>query len=372
MSPAAAVQASQEPFDLVVSELVPGDELRIVDVCRRATPRVPLSFSLPAATNSGPPNQSNAAPSTTIKTAARLPERPGRALLATAGQAARSAAANGHTKHREQAENGRGQNGHVNGQAAISADDLQAYCRILNALPVHLAMLDEQGVIRTANDAWRQYPLGVLYQNHEHLEGTDYLAVCDAAVEQGQEQAQAIADGLRRVLAGKCSTFGVEYPCQTEGVQRWFKLAASPLRDDKHRGAMIAHVDITDRKQAELERDQLFEQSLSLLCIGGFDGHMRRWSRSVQVLGYQPNELVKLSLWTLLHPDDRELASVMGDQLRAGEMVSTTEMRVRSKDGSYRWILWDAVPCLEQDLFFATGQDITDRKVIEQQLHDSH
>jgi PAS domain S-box-containing protein len=186
------------------------------------------------------------------------------------------------------------------------------------------------------------------------------------------EQAAEIVDGLRRVLAGRCAAFACEYPYQSDGVQRWFKFAASPLRDRKHSGAIVAHVDITDRKQAELERDQMFEQSLSLLCIGGFDGHMRRWSRSVEALGYEPDELRKLSLWSLLHPEDRELTNHMGDQLRKGQMVTTTELRVRSKDGSYRWILWDAVPCLEQDLFFATGQDITDRKRMEQQLHESH
>lgn len=378
---------SQEPFDVVLSDLVQGDALRVLDDCRRAAPQVPVVIL----TSRG--NEFWAAESIKRGAADYLSTHQPEYLrllsecLVSVGARAATAVANGHassrgTDHRNgQADHG--SNGHthqehdgnghgVNDHTAIPVDDLQVYCRILNALPVHLAMLDEQGVIRTVNDAWRKYSLGVLYQNHEHLEGTDYLAVCDAAVEQGQEQAQAIADGLRRVLADKCSTFGVEYPCQTEGIQRWFKVMASPLRDDKHRGAMIAHVDITDRKQAELERDQLFEQSLSLLCIGGLDGYMRRWSRSVQVLGYKPNELMKLSLWTLLHPDDRELASAMGAQLRAGEMVSTTEMRVRSKDGSYRWILWDAVPCLEQDLFFATGQDITDRKEIEQQLRESH
>jgi PAS domain S-box-containing protein len=387
---------AQESFDVVLSDLVRGDALRVLEDCRRAAPHTPVVIL----TSRG--NEFWAAESIKRGAADYLSTHQpeylrlvAECLLAVHTRAA--ANGNGHARHAEEhsqnghasnghnghenghtqdgnghVQNGHSPNGHAAAPAAIPEDDLQVYCRILSALPVHLAMLDQQGMIRTVNDAWRKYSLGSLYQNHEHLEGTDYLAVCDQGVEQGIEHAQAIADGLRRVLVGKCSTFAVEYPFQIDGVQRWFKMAASPLRDDKHQGAMIAHVDITDRKQAELERDQLFEQSLSLLCIGGFDGYMRRWSRSVQVLGYKPNELMKLSLWSLLHPEDRELASVMGDQLRAGEMVSTTEMRVRSKDGSYRWILWDAVPCLEQDLFFATGQDITDRKEIEQQLRESH
>ncbi len=260
----------------------------------------------------------------------------------------------------------------TNGHATPTAEDIYAYCNILNALPVHLAMLDERGVIRAANNAWRRHAIENRFQSARHIEGVDYVAVCDAAVAEGHEHAEAIAAGLRNVLDDRFPTFGCEYPCVIDGTQRWFRMAASPLRDDKYRGAIVAHVDITDRKQAELERDQIYEQSLSLLCVGGFDGYMRRWSASVGVLGYSPKELKKLPLSSLLHPDDFELAAAMGQQLLAGEMVTTTEMRVRSKDGTFRWILWDAVPCIEQGLFFATGQDITDRKEIEQQLRESH
>ncbi len=348
--------------DVVVCDLVPGDELAVLERCRAA------DMGLPVVIVTGRGNEYWAAEAIKRGAADYLSKQPGY-LQRLPEVLVAAARAGGKTQLAPAHRNG---NGHAGGSHARATDDIQVYTSILNALPVHLAMLDERGQIRAANDAWRTYALDCHYQRVEHGLGTDYLAICDAAVEAGLEKATEIADGLRRVLAGRCSTFACEYPCLYEGVQRWFKMAASPLRDDKHRGAIIAHVDITDRKQAELERDQLFEQSLSLLCIGGFDGMMRRWSRSVKVLGYSPAELTKLSLWSLLHPDDRELALQMGQQLRAGEMVTTTEMRVRSKDGSYRWILWDAVPCLEQDLYFATGQDITDRKVMEQQLRESH
>jgi|GEM_PF-1257611 len=355
--------------DVVICELAPGDELSVLDQRRKAGSRVPVVIV------TGRGNEYWAAEAIKRGAADYISKQPGylerlSETLLTAAQAVR-ASGNG-AAHPGNGHNGNGQSsGNGNGHAQAT-DDIQGYTSILNALPVHIAMLDERGQIRAVNDAWRKYSLDCHYQQSQHLLGTDYLAVCDAAVDAGMEKATDIGDGLRRVLAGSCSTFACEYPCLYEGVQRWFKFAASPLQDEKHRGAIIAHVDITDRKQAELERDQIFEQSLSLLCIGGFDGLMRRWSRSVKVLGYTPAELPKLSLWSLLHPDDRELALQMGQQLRSGEMVTTTEMRVRSKDGSYRWILWDAVPCLEQDLFFATGQDITDRKVMEQQLSESH
>jgi PAS domain S-box-containing protein len=355
--------------DVVLCELAPGQELAVLEDRRRAGSNVPVII----VTSRG--DEYWAAEAIKRGAADYLSKQPGYLARLSAAILAVTRASDLH-------KNGFGANGsnglissnanEQSGTLARATDDIKVYTSILNALPVHIAMLDERGKIRAVNDAWRKYALDCHYQHSEHLPGTDYMEVCDAAVTAGIEKATEIADGMRRVFAGRCSTFACEYPYQYEGVQRWFKFAASALQDDRHRGAMIAHVDITDRKQAELERDQLFEQSLSLLCIGGFDGLMRRWSRSVKVLGYTPAELPKLSLWSLLHPDDRELALQMGQQLRSGEMVTTTEMRVRSKDGTYRWILWDAVPCLEQDLFFATGQDITDRKVMEQQLSESH
>ncbi len=256
--------------------------------------------------------------------------------------------------------------------AAARNGDMGLYTRILNALAVNMAMLDEHGKIVATNNAWRQAALENHYQKSTHLDGVDYLAVCDDAVRQQMNQADVIAAGLRGVLAGEPYPFATEYASHVNGARRWYKFAASPLRDDEHSGAIVVHVDITDRKQAESERDQLFEQSLSLLCIGGFDGYMRRWSASANLLGYTPEELVSIPLWKLLHPDDMQLAAELGRRLQAGELVSTHELRVRSKDGTYRWILWDAVACLDQEVFFATGQDITDRKQIEQQLRESH
>lgn len=244
---------------------------------------------------------------------------------------------------------------------------------ILNSLPVHFAVLDESGTIREVNDAWTRLAFETPLQSASYVVGVNYLAMCDAAADQQCSEAPEIARGLRRVLAGQCATFAAEYAWEASGQTQWFKVIVSPVRSDRVRGAVVVHVDVTNRKSADQERDRLFEESMSLLCVAGFDGYMRRCNPGIErMLGYSHDEIMAMPLAQLVHPADCQQMITMTDLLRQGERVSGVETRIRTKDGSYKWILWDAVPCVEQEIYFANGQDINARKQFEQQLHESH
>ncbi|HEY2893046.1 MAG TPA: PAS domain S-box protein, partial [Pirellulales bacterium] len=124
--------------------------------------------------------------------------------------------------------------------------------------------------------------------------------------------------------------------------------------------------------QEWIERAALFDQSLGLLCVVGFDGYMKIWNPSWNyVLGYSSEEMMAVRLRELVHPEDEEVVNGIVASVRTGLRRAAIEARFRCKDGSYRTILWNAVPCLEHEAFFATGQDITDRKLVEKQLRES-
>ena len=232
--------------------------------------------------------------------------------------------------------------------------------RTLDALPVHVAIVDPDGKVLAANRLWKDQPLETFCQNAELGEGADYLQACELAAGGNIESAAAVAQGLRQVLDGQCESFSIEYPTRDSGPERRFKLVASPMFFEGRTAAVITQVEIARQKPADQERDRLFEQSLGLLCIIGFDGYLKRWNPAwCGVLGYQYEEIMSMRLRELLYAEDLERMFKVRDQLASGHGSTAVETRVRCKDGSYKWILWNAVPCLEQQVLFATGQDIT-------------
>jgi PAS domain S-box-containing protein len=130
--------------------------------------------------------------------------------------------------------------------------------------------------------------------------------------------------------------------------------------------------DITERKLAEKERDRLFNLSLDMLSIAGFDGYLRQvnpaWNR---ILGWTEEELLSKPWIGFIHPDDREATVLVGRQLAAGVPVYFFENRYQCKDGSYRWISWNALPLPEEELILAVAHDSTDQRKLESQLRQA-
>ncbi len=123
---------------------------------------------------------------------------------------------------------------------------------ILNALPAHIALLDANANIIDVNEAWRHFSASNSTTGSQDSIGFNYLDVCDAAPGEAFE-AHRTAAGIRAILAGESDSFSLEYPCHGPDTKRWFNMVATPLRSFQQRGAVVMHIDITDRKLAELE-----------------------------------------------------------------------------------------------------------------------
>jgi PAS domain S-box-containing protein len=111
------------------------------------------------------------------------------------------------------------------------------------------------------------------------------------------------------------------------------------------------------RTQEQFER--FFTMSQDLLCIAGFDGYFKRvneaWSR---VLGYTAPELLAEPYMNLVHLDDRDTAQVEMARLATGDAV-TMENRWRCRDGSYKWLFWNAIAKPEEHIIYAVARDDT-------------
>ncbi|PSB43455.1 PAS domain S-box protein, partial [Chamaesiphon polymorphus] len=177
-------------------------------------------------------------------------------------------------------------------------------------------------------------------------------------------------------LGDEVINFENRYRCQ-DGSYRWILWNAMSHIPSQLWYA-IGH-DVTERKQleadrleAEQDRDRFFNLSIDLLAIGSFEGYFTRLNPAVeQILGFTRAELMAEPFMNFVHPDDRESTLAGAQSLVDGEPMVSCENRYRCKDGSYRWISWNAIPHAPDRVWYATGHDITERKQAEAALRES-
>jgi two-component system NtrC family sensor kinase len=156
-----------------------------------------------------------------------------------------------------------------------------------------------------------------------------------------------------------------------DGTVRWVRDSVQVSKGADGRLLRLDGVlsDITESRLAGEERDRFFELSLDLLCVAGFDGYFKRLNPSWErVLGWTVEELQAKPYLYFVHPDDREATTAEAKKLAAGGQTISFENRYRCKDGSYRWLLWNAAPYPSRQVVFAAARDISGRKRGEQQL----
>ncbi len=134
----------------------------------------------------------------------------------------------------------------------------------VDGLTAHIAVLDDRGEIILTNKAYRDFGARNGIEPRTVSEGANYLAVCDTASGEHSEDAAPFAEGLREVLSGKRRSFELEYPCHSPDEERWFIGHVTPFDGEGPRQVIVAHEDITKRKQAEMETARIEAQNQQL------------------------------------------------------------------------------------------------------------
>lgn len=148
-----------------------------------------------------------------------------------------------------------------------------------------------------------------------------------------------------------------------DGSRFWASGVVTPVRDQSGKLIGFSKVmrDMTERNKLTDERDRFFALSMDMLSIVHLDGRFQRVNPAFQeALGYSEEELLSMSIFDLVHPDDFEDTATGYKKLVAGEPIKFMENRLRCKDATYKWVAWSYFPVPDDGVAFGVGRDTTD------------
>ncbi|MDB9494869.1 PAS domain-containing protein [Spirulina major CS-329] len=112
--------------------------------------------------------------------------------------------------------------------------------------------------------------------------------------------------------------------------------------------------------------DHFFTQSVDPCCIAGFDGYFKQINPAwLALTGYPADELLNQPYLDLVHPDDQASTQQAAAQLAQGQGLWSFQNRYRCRDGTYRWLAWNSIANLDDQVIYAIARDITQQKEAE-------
>jgi len=183
-------------------------------------------------------------------------------------------------------------------------DTLRTRQALINSLPAYVALLDSEGNILAVNQQWRDFGDSGANTDPGASVGRNYIAVCETGRgEEDDEGASEVAEGLRAILRGDAEHFAREYPCHSPTEYQWFRVAANRVHtqasadDTAGLGAVVMHIDVTERKRAELALNRIAYED-TLTGAASRQGFIDAVGERLAASGWQPHaRLVMLDLY---------------------------------------------------------------------------
>jgi len=111
---------------------------------------------------------------------------------------------------------------------------------------------------------------------------------------------------------------------------------------------------------------QFLDLLLDVVCVVDTEGHFQYVSAACeQVFGFTREELLGMTVWDLVHPEDRELTLDSASRVMAGTAITQFENRYLRKNGTVAHIMWSTRWSEEGQVRIGVARDITRRKQAE-------
>jgi two-component system, cell cycle sensor histidine kinase and response regulator CckA len=254
-------------------------------------------------------------------------------------------------------------------ESALAASERRFRSLVQNSSDL-VTVLAPDGTITYASDSAER----IVGYSPADLVGTSLLGYLDSGH----------VERMRELLHtnGKSSVAGpIEFSlCRPDGSAVWLEAVGSNLLADATiRGIVLNARDVSERKRADLAlreseeryRD-LFDNASDLVCMVAPDGSLlyvnQAWQQGT---GYGDEEIGRMQLLDIVHPDSRGYYTEVVDRVLRGERLDHVELVFMPKtgtpltvEGNLSCTFKDGVPSAVRGIY----RDITERKRVEEQL----
>lgn len=124
--------------------------------------------------------------------------------------------------------------------------------KTLDSLRSYVAVLNEDGTIISVNTSWTEFAATKGQAEQFCGTGVNYLQSCEEATGEGSAEANAIAAGIRDVVARRKEYFYLEYPSHLPFELRWFSVRITRFEFDSASFIVVTQDNITQRIWSEL------------------------------------------------------------------------------------------------------------------------
>ncbi len=245
----------------------------------------------------------------------------------------------------------------------------------MDALSAQICVLDSTGMILTANKAWLDHRRGRDPEDTHDLP-SNYLSLCDRRTELGEHNARNIARGVREVIAGERPEFSLEFRCEQGGSPRWFHARVTRFEVADGPRVVMAHEDITERKQSQINTSRLasiVESSDDAIVGMDLDARVMSWNRGAEkIFGFSPEEMIGSPILKIIPADRHHEELLILGRIRSGKSVEHFQTQRRTKAGQLIDVSITASP-IRDHLGNVVGvskvtRDISEQKAREREL----
>jgi PAS domain S-box-containing protein len=242
----------------------------------------------------------------------------------------------------------------------------------------NIAIISPDGTIIYTNKSWKQFAQDNGLDPLECSEGTNYLQICNEATGEYSSESSIAGEGIRDIISGKKHIFKLEYPCHGPDEKRWFLLKVTPLSKTYPTDVFIQHIDITERKEAELlakKKQEQLKKAQSIGNMGSWQFNLNTGTITISDESYRIYGLEIDKIYTIKEvqkiplPEYRPMLDDALEKLVNGEQKYDVEFKIKRPDDG-RILDIHSVAEYDSQNNSVTGiiQDITDSKKSEAQI----